>query len=147
MYKRPLIPHKLLWSVSVHVAGVVPHLVGTAWAQRGQSVGTAWAQRGHSVGTALAQRGHSLGTAWAQPGHSLGIAWAQRVLLVLALPQIQLIVLRLPEAEPEHGAVLVLVVIIPAWGTRPLTAAVCCAGGDQCSGPSEGDGGEPEGER
>ena len=78
MYKRLLVSHKLLWSVSVHVAGVVPHLVGTAW--------------------------------------------AQRVLLVLALPQLQLLDLRLPEAEPEHGAVLVLVIIIPNMGICPLTA-------------------------
>ena len=66
-------------------------------------------------------------------GHSVGTAWAQRVLLVLALPQLQLLDLRLPEAEPEHGAVLVLVVIIP--NMRDLVHLLQCAGGDQEGGP------------
>ena len=39
MYKRKLIPYKVLWSVSVHCLSV-PHLVATAWTQRGHSVGT-----------------------------------------------------------------------------------------------------------
>ena len=87
MYKRPLILTSCS-GPSLCVAGVVPHLVGTAW--------------------------------------------AQRVLLVLALPQLQLLDLRLPEAEPEHGAVLVLVVIIPNMG---IWSTYCSAGGDQAGGP------------
>ena len=78
IYKRLLVPYKLLWSVSVR-----------CWS--GSS------SRGHSVGT----------------------AWAQRVLLVLALPQLQLLDLRLPEAEPDYDAVLVLVVIIPSVHSEP----------------------------
>ena len=89
MYKRLLVSHKLLWSVSVHVAGVVPHLVAIAWAQRGHS-----------------------------ECFSVTYSFSTGFLTSTFL-----------ETEPEHGAVLVLVVIIP--NMRDLVHLLQCAGEDQ----------------
>ena len=94
MCKEILVPHKLLRSVSVHVAGVC--LISWEWSlSRGHS------RSGGLVGTP------AVATSWAYP---------QRVLLGLVLLLLRLLGLHLPVAGPKHGAVLVLVVISPVAG-------------------------------
>jgi hypothetical protein len=93
MYKRMLVPYKLLWSISVRCRSV-PHLVGVV------EVGTP------VVGTPV------VATSWALP---------QRVLLVLALPLLRLLDLHLPKLSQSTALCWSSSSSLPYW-SRPLTA-------------------------
>jgi hypothetical protein len=114
---------------SLCIVGSVPHFVGTAWAHRGHSAGTP-----------------AVANSWPLP---------RRVLLGPALPLNRLLGAHHPVAGPEHGTVLVLVVINPHGELstycivgRGRPRGACRANGSGATAgvlvQVEGDGGEPE---